>query len=62
MIKTINQSIKSFLNILGIFPNVWKLNTIRNKSSIEAEICADINKTIMRIEKNNAKREKNLQN
>ena len=60
MVKQINQSLRSFLNIIRIFPNVWKLNIIEYQNSIEKEICTDINKVIMKIEKNNAKREKNL--
>ncbi len=60
MVKQINQSIRSFFDILRIFPNVWKLNIIKHKHNIETEICTDINKVIMKIEKNNAKREKNL--
>lgn len=53
--------LESFFNILRIFPKTHKLTTIKDHSNIETKICTDINKVIMRIEKTNEKREKNLQ-
>jgi hypothetical protein len=53
--------LESFLSILRIFPKTNKLMTAKDQNNIEAKICTDINKVIMRIEKTNEKREKNLQ-
>jgi hypothetical protein len=53
--------LESFFNILRIFPKTNKLRIIKDQSKIETKICTDINKVIMRIEKTNEKREKNLQ-
>ena len=60
MIKKIYILVKLFCNTLAVFPSAKRLKGMRLIHSLEAAICTDINKVIMRIEINNAKREKNL--